>query len=355
MEREVSKTRRCKSSLPRITTTTTRPSSTRGRAYTVGSVPGLISAKELRLTIYVKDKRLYQSDFAYFTLLTNESSLPAALLLGWTLQRSQTKHDTVIMVTDCVGNRSRNLLKMVFNRIVKVDFIGLKIDDKSAKEPENKIYAEYMTKCNLFQFIEYKKILFIDVSVRVERNIDELFEIEAPAGVSSFVSVNAQERWHGYHLPREHVIKSLQLSRGIRTSLMLLTPSISLYHYCCSRTRKYGNYHFIHPDEEFFSKLFINTWTHIHVKFAVVPWQVPNISKDVGGICLNSFKPWQDNCRELREISEWRMRAIQMLKDCPQFERTFRRYKWFDKLQMFHNKESSRNSTATSISSLYQI
>lgn len=290
--------------------------------------------KEIRSKIYLQDTRLHRPNYAYFTLLFNDDCLPAAMMLGWSLRKSRTENDLVVMVTASIGKRSRGHLRKVFDRVVDVDIIKLR-DGKGGggRRKANDIYAQRMTKCNLFQFIEYKKIIYIEISIYTERNFDDLFEMDAPAGISSLVTITDQDNWHGLRLPCEHVIKSLHVSRGIRGCLMLLKPSMSLYHHCQSITKYKSNVHFIYPDEEIFTKMFINSWTHIHAKFALVPWQVHRVSRDIYGICLESFEPWQDKCKDSTEVLEWRRKIINMLNDIPSTRTIFKDYKWLTDLE----------------------
>ena len=287
--------------------------------------------------LHIGDAVLHRPNNAYFTLLLADELLPAAMILGWTLLKTGTKFDTVVMVTEAVCARSRRLLKNVFNRVVEVDVI--RTGDPRGKlgvldKQEREIYSQQMTKSNLFRFTEYKKVLYLDINVYLIRNIDELFELDAPAGISSLVESAAQEAWHGLRLPRENAIRALQLSRGIRGCLMLLKPSIDLYHYCQTSIKQYHEFHFRHPEEEFFTRTFLSQWTHIHAKFALIPWQVNRVSRDVYGIHLEALKAWMDKCKEMPEVIKWRTEAFRMTLEFPRTRRIFSKQTWLNDLDV---------------------
>ena len=296
--------------------------------------PRLLSAKDIRSTLSISTPVLYRPKYAYFAMVLTDESLPGALLLGWSLKKTGTQYDVVVMVTSEVGNHSRASLKKVFDRVVVVDIIQTVrqpfTQSRFLSEDERRILPRKMTKGNLFRFIEYEKILFVENSLYFLKNVDELFELQTPAGISSLVDAASQDRYHGIHLSRDHVIKSVQVSRGIRSTLMLLKPSTSLYHYCHANGHRHSSNNFICPDEEFFTKLFLGQWTHIHFKYASIRWQVNKLNNEVLGVSLESLQPWDDDCKRIESISQWRLFAVQMCKDIPFLCRIFKHIKWFN-------------------------
>lgn len=305
--------------------------------------PRLLSAKDIRSTLSISTPVLYRPKYAYFTMVLTDESLPGALLLGWSLKKTATQYDVVVMVTAEIGNRVRASLKKVFDRVVVVDIIETIrqpfTKSRLLSENERRLFSRKMTKGNLFRFIEYEKILFVENSLYFLQNIDELFELQTPAGILSLIDAANQEMYHGIHLSRDHVIKSMQVSRGIRSTMMLLKPSTSLYHYCHANGRRHSSNNFICPDEEFFTKLFLGQWTHIHFKYASVRWQVNKLNREVLGVSLESLQPWDDDCKRIEYISQWRLFAVEMCKDIPFLRRIFKHMKWY-------NNNSDRQSVA---------
>ena len=280
---------------------------------------------------------MYRSHFAYFTLVSASDNLPGALLLGWSLKKSNTVNDCVAMVVPDISNRDRNLLRKMYDRVIEVEAIKTCQTMRRLRylgKDERAVYSRRMTKCNVFKFIEYEKVLFVESSSYILRNIDELFELNAPAGISSLVDSQSQSKFHGISLSKDHVTKSLQLSRGIRGHMLLLAPSLSIYHFCLSHKGIYNEMHFIQPDGEFLTKLFQAQWTHIHSKFALIPWQANRIKVEAYGVCLESFHPWKDDCEVSDDIHRWRLKAIKMCRDIPHIKTIFKGMQWFSEMEI---------------------
>eukprot|EP00795_Rhopilema_esculentum_P000638 gene638-10342_t len=298
--------------------------------------PRLLSAKDIRSSLHIHESMPYRTQYAYVTLVSTEEFLPGALLLGWSLRKTGTNYDCIAMVVPEITRQARAILRKIFSRVVEVESIKtnrrtpnlrfLPLEDRAE-------FSHRLTRCNVFKFIEYEKVLFIENNVYAVRKIDELFQLQAPAGISSLVDSSSQTKLHGISLSSEHTTKALDMSRGIRGSILLLTPSISLYQFCHTFKRRHSYPHFIRPDEEFMTKLFLGQWTHIDSKFATVPWQANKIRCDIYGICLESFRWWKDDCRNCEEARQWRLEAIRMTKDIPQTRGPFRNMVWFKEIE----------------------
>jgi len=299
-------------------------------------IPRLLSAKDIRATLEISNPITCKSKYAYFTLVSTSDSVPGALLLGWSLKQTNTTYDCVAMVVPDVSRRERSLLRRIYDRVVEVDTVKPPRTTQKMRyltAEERTTLSRRMTKYNIFRFIEYQKVLFIESSTYILRNIDEIFQLEAPAGISSLVDSRSQSRYHGIKLSKEHIAKSLQLSHGIRGHMLMLVPDLSMYHLSHSTRCRYKETHFIQPDVEFITNLFRAQWTHIHSKFASIPWQANTAKKAAYGVCLENFQPWKDDCPDFDEICRWRQKAINMCNDIPQVRAVFRRKRWFSVLQ----------------------
>ena len=298
--------------------------------------PRLLSAKDIRATLRITDAIRFRSRYAYFTLVSTNDSVPGALVLGWSLKRTKTVNDCVAMVVPEINRRERTLLRKLFDRVVEVktimqSFTSPKVGCLTMEE--RIAYSRKMTKFNVFKFIEYEKVLLVDSSTYILRNIDEIFQLNAPAGISSLVDSQNQSKFHGINLSKEHVTKSLKLSHGIRGHMLLLAPNLSNYLASRSNTTRYRQLQFVQPDVEFLSKLFRSRWTHIHSKFATMPWQANTIKASAYGVCLEGFNPWDDTCKDSDDILRWRLKAITMCRDVPQIMTAFMKRRWFFEVQ----------------------
>jgi len=128
------------------------------------------------------------SRYSYvFSVFKNSKYLLAALAAAWSLRRTETREDIVLMVTD-ISDDMIELAKHVFDRIYSVPY--LRIHCKPLRtEKQRKRYESWMnvscTKWNCLALTEYEKIIYLDADILILRNIDELFQLSTPAGTFS--------------------------------------------------------------------------------------------------------------------------------------------------------------------------
>ena len=239
----------------------------------------------------------------------------------------------------------QSILKKLFDRIIEVDQIKAscqKSDLRSLPIQRREDYLYSLTKGNLFKLTEYEKILYVESNIFFLRNVDEIFDLDTPAGVLSLLSSSDQDRWHGMKIPPEYVSKALQLARGVKASLMLLQPNFGEYTHCISQIRNFSNIHFIRPDDEYFTSMFHGHWTHIHCKFACVPWQIGRVRHQPAGICLEHYVAWEDDCNLTSEVLDWRNNAVQMVNCFPSTYSVFKKFFWLKELYKFRNPTHRR-------------
>lgn len=133
--------------------------------------------------------------YAFCTLvMRGDSYIPGALALAQSLRNVGTKHDIVCMVTldtadkICLAGAHMDMRK-VFTRIIIVNYISKECIPMKSKK-QNDMYGEWIdvsfTKWNcispdIYEDKQYSKVLFLDSDVIVTKNIDDLFELSAPA------------------------------------------------------------------------------------------------------------------------------------------------------------------------------
>ena len=115
------------------------------------------------------------------TLLTDDSFLPGVDVLVYSFRKwCKSDCDVVVVVSEQVTKTTRFVLKRKGVRVVPVPTIkGAKIrrDGESKKHWES---AE-LTKLNLWNLVEYAKVVYIDADCLVMAPVDELFEIDIGA------------------------------------------------------------------------------------------------------------------------------------------------------------------------------
>ena len=126
------------------------------------------------------------SKYAYVTMIFGgESFLPAIFALGHSLRLVNSKHKLICMVQDKdeynlnkITKEQIDEINKIFDLVIGVNII--KIECKSKYFLEKEIYYKnikyYATKNNILGITEYDKIIYLDASCIVNKNIDNIFE-----------------------------------------------------------------------------------------------------------------------------------------------------------------------------------
>lgn len=125
-----------------------------------------------------------KNKYAYVWLLMKGSKYLAGIITSiYSIIRTKTQHDIIVMITEDVDEKTRKILKKI--AIVKeIPYIKTNIQLLTKRQKEK--YDSWMnvstTKWNCMNFTEYQKVLFLDADTIIIKNIDHLFKLRAPAG-----------------------------------------------------------------------------------------------------------------------------------------------------------------------------
>lgn len=128
------------------------------------------------------------SKYAYVTMVINgDKYINGAIGLAKGLLITKTKCDLVCMIDNTVSQKGVSRLREVFDYVPLVDRIYKETGwgHKKATERYSSWWKFSFTKWRCLTMTQYKKVLFLDADVSVIKNIDNLFEMKAPAGVFS--------------------------------------------------------------------------------------------------------------------------------------------------------------------------
>ena len=118
------------------------------------------------------------SKYAYVGLLYGDSEyFLAALLYGFSLQKTKPKYDSVLMITSDIPKKQRDVLSIYF-KLIEVDYLYSHPDNFTKSDSR---FSQIFTKLHLFNLTQYEKVLMIDIDVIVLHNLDHLFDLQAPA------------------------------------------------------------------------------------------------------------------------------------------------------------------------------
>jgi len=197
------------------------------------------------------------SKFAYVTVLYgNNIYITGAIVLGYSLMKTKTQYDRVILVTPDVSVESREILKTFYTDIIQIDYVSVNPNIFSVKDT---IYRDVFTKLYVLSLEQYDKILLLDLDMIVAKNIDHLFRLEAPAACIKHYYVP-----YGQKIPSDLICDGDKLVGSINAGLILLKPDLSEWNDIqtdIQTNKKMQTYKF--PEQEYISLRYCKNWTSI--------------------------------------------------------------------------------------------
>lgn len=197
----------------------------------------------------------------YITLMTNKKFLPTVIRCDQSLKYYKSKYPFIVMVPESDQYLQEQLIKHnILYKPIHID-----------KFQENNIFLPYndtINKFQIFNFIEYDYLCFIDADVIFfGGNIDEEFEL----------AEKENSKFYGYFEP-DHQKNQLINFERLMGGLFIIQPDINFYSQL--KTLIY-NHHFLFDNDEEVLKLFFLHLTKKH--------KVPNNYTHFGG----AIKPWE--------------------------------------------------------------
>ena len=146
-----------------------------------------------------------------------------ALVLGHLLQEHSSHQRVLIVEEEVLGVPGSNLLKSLWDvRIKKVVEA-----DKNLLGGCHKRFKKTFTKLRAWELTEYEKVCILDLDLCIQKGIDQLFGLEAPAALYTGNDNNPDgEQRESAEYFNHHNGK---LSKGINAGVMLIRPSIPTF------------------------------------------------------------------------------------------------------------------------------
>lgn len=269
-------------------------------------------------------KTIPRPRYAFVTLvMCGDEYIKGALTLAWSLRQQKTQHELIVMVTPDVSVPAMKLLRKLYDRVIKVQYIKTRVKSalRGKKYRREDMWMEYsLTKARMLKLTEYDKIVWLDADSLVLNNIDELFELQTPAGVCS--SIRNHDYWHGSKIPELEIENSVDNNYGVHGCTMVLTPNLDHYLLASSLPQIGTTANFVGPDEYFFTQLYKTEWHHIHVQYACTKWfyEMRDVKPEV--IHFSGDKPWEDEA-DWEGVRRWREAMEGMVRVCPKMSDLF--------------------------------
>lgn len=200
-----------------------------------------------------------EKKYAYVTVLYGTNVyLTGALVLAYSLIKSQCKYDRVIMVTPDVSQDHVKLLAKLYDYVVNIDYVDV---NNNIFSDENTRFINVFTKLRCFELVHYDKILLMDLDMLVINSIDHLFDLDAPAACIKHHSVDYGEKIDSQLICDN---RNNKLVGSINAGLMLLTPDLVEWHKIMQDIKENESLHkFKYPEQDYLSLRYCKRWTSI--------------------------------------------------------------------------------------------
>lgn len=160
--------------------------------------------------------------------IIGDKYVSGALVLGKSIRQQGSKASLVVMISSDVSAKARELLKQVFDEVVEVDVIDVKVPQKRR---DNKHYNEKMpffpkafTKLHALKLTKFEKIALLDADQLCAAHPDAIFQVDGPAGICTSLLRPVDGAHHGLPLTHKQ-IDSCYKESGIRGCTYVLKPS----------------------------------------------------------------------------------------------------------------------------------
>ena len=207
-----------------------------------------------------------------------------ALALAQSLRMSGTKYEMICLHTPDVPSwPHRSLLRRFWN-LRGVEYVEAAQELFSADRDSSR-FRYVFTKLHVFNLTDYEKVLMLDTDTLVLQNIDDLFDLPAPAAMRRGMNKDVQLR-HGDPIDgqdffaNDHAEWPWSQGTGINAGVMLLEPSIYTYKRMMSEVTCPDHPAHIRgngPEQDYLSRFFSDApWTHIGVAYNFQQHQLYN-------------------------------------------------------------------------------
>ena len=221
--------------------------------------------------------------------------IPGAICMAHSLKVSGTKYPIYCLVTNDVGKKGRDMLRLAFDVVLEVPSLKFKtrlLQTKKQEEIYGSWIEESFTKYNGLTLTEYKKVIHLDADVIVTKNLDHLFDLKAPA--AAFVNVWVEKNGGKYKNYKHNgqIVPSLMkriLQDGFTCSghLLVLEPNRKEYDELVDYLQEnqpinLGNC-ISGFDEQvlsyFYSIVKNKTWTHLDHTYNYILWHAKTLQR----------------------------------------------------------------------------
>ncbi len=290
-------------------------------------------------------------------IIRNDSYLPGALVFGYSLRLQKTENDLVCIVSDNITKRAIDALEVVFDKVLLIDEVYVPHERRHERQDRPFLFSRF----NAFRLgndgdlgTHYDKIIICDCDLLALRKYDELFDLDAPAGIinekkdycmeyqnGKYIvpdSVEKDGTWnwhqifkdypHGTLLPKEITdrVDFDKENMGVNASVMLFTPTMELYKSVMDDLalpnvqEEISTYNW--PEMQYITRKLSGKWTNIDLRYSSFNGY-PKVNV-LYGIHFAGLKPWSIKNKSVKSFAKfedyklWFHTFIRMFDDYPQ-------------------------------------
>lgn len=254
--------------------------------------------------------------------MKNDSYLSGALVLAFSVKRFDNT-DFVCLVTDEISETVKNALRLVFDKVIEIQAVKLKHRIKDGRTDRDELLTRFTS-----LLLDYDKIILFDADVLVLAPVNDLFVIDAPAGIinerkENFITndrniESGQWKWHGIYggiCPHGAKIPSYITDRpksditnfGVNSALWRLDPSEETYNSIFNALRSEDTaalfQKFKLPEMQLATVLWSGQWTSIDVKYCSIGGY-PRLDL-LKSTHFAGIKPWSIRNKSLKQYAKY--------------------------------------------------
>lgn len=227
------------------------------------------------------------------------------------IKKMNLQLDVILMLDQSLSEYYEDL-SLVFDKVIIIDLIEMKLSPNYIMLQKYITWMKYtITKWTIFRFIEYRKVLFMDIDILpLNKDFYNVFEIEPPAIVLAFKHINfgsiisINEVLHNINKTIDYTHAENLIKDAADGGLLLIKPDIDVYNdylkfiKICEGSEGYISPYKYGVDTSVIT-LFLFAYKKMTVRgvpyeYILEPWSHYQFNKDeVHGInFLSLIKPW---------------------------------------------------------------
>ncbi|KAI0824194.1 glycosyltransferase family 8 protein [Trametes gibbosa] len=242
--------------------------------------------------------------YAYLTLLTTKEYLSGVLVLHKSLMDVGSKYPLVVMATPALPQDVRDIVARRGIVIRDVEPLYPK-EGKEQLSAHDIRFMETWTKIRMFSLAEYDRLVVLDADMVVKRNMDELMELDLPAGYIAAGHACACNPRKLSHYPKDWIPENCAYTLAIHpppieessprpygllnSGLVVLRPSLEVFntlHRFLEESPLVPTFQF--PDQDLLAVVFKGRWKPL-------PWHY-NALKTLRIIHANLWRDEEVRC-----------------------------------------------------------